>query len=311
MSLQTCVAIGTTTLENLREKNSILLTTSTGVALLGASMSLYEAKWVSDEEKTISLSPSRLLGNCGIDSGGYGLTAVVPTLSIEVEPSKNNELSLHYPLQDLLMTSLDTSIHVKIINEEAKTTKKSQLNTTITGPPILPILGCILQHETHTCVALYRKGFNCIHLFYYCRDGLSDKSIDNESTLTPFDPPTITLPAPIHGVASLHDYGAFIIATCERSCSTLYMKPDTTYEVKLHSYIIIDVNARAQQVLKYRVPSTAFNIKSVVTDHACQAFSMIMKFATDPKLSTQEKASLISAMSCVYDSSLKACCNDM
>lgn len=303
MSLQTYLASGTTTLGNLREKSSILLTTSTGVALLGTGLSRYEASWASDERRAILLNHCPVIGNNCLNDG---LAAVIPTVSVEVELIKDSELSPLQVLQNLSTASQDKKICIKVIDNESKTARKSHLTTVIAGPSILPILGCVLQYKNQLCVALYRKGFNCIHLLYYFKDRLSDKCIDSEPALVPFDPPTIALPAPIHGVASLHDYNAFIIATCERSCSALYMKPDTSFEVKLHSCLILDTSTKEEQSLGQITVPKASTIGNLAADHACQAFSMVMKFATDHELSAQEKASLITAMGSVYDSALRA-----
>ncbi|EES99884.1 Hypothetical protein GSB_150429 [Giardia duodenalis] len=301
MRLQTCLASGSTTLENLRGKSSILLATSNGVALLGISMSLFEARWASDKREVTLLPRNTVLGHCKVDTA---VAAVVPTLTVEAVPSKDGGLSPLQMLQNLSETSSTDTESIKLIENTSHTAREACLSMVITGPPILPVIGCVLQHNKHSWVALYRKGFQCLHLFRYSKGTISDNCNDS-NPLIPLDPPVLTLSAPIHGVAPLHDHGAFIIATCERSSSTLYMKPNTPFEVQLHSYLL---NESKDERMQLKSPSTTISstINSFAVDHAQQAFSLITQFAADPQLSAQEKASLITAMTGVYDSALKA-----
>lgn len=305
MHLRTYLAAGTTVLENLRGKTSILLSTSNGVALLGDSVSLFEASWESDERKNILLKCMPTTEHYGVSNS---ITATIPTLSVEVVSVKDNKL---FPLQlpqDLSETSLAETEDVWIIDSESNAARKNHFTVIITGPPILPVLGCVLQYKKQSWVALYRKGFPLLHLFRYSGGEGFKSQDDSEPTLVPLDPSTLTLPAPIHGLAPLHNFCAFIIATCERSSSTFYMKPNTSFKVNIHSCLLLDGNAGEQLTPRRTSSITSLTCESIAVDHAHQTFLLITQFATDPKFSAQEKASLITALSSVYDSALKAAC---
>lgn len=305
MHLRTCLTVGTTVLENLRGKNSILLSTSNGVALLGDGVSLFEASWDPDGRRDIRLTRMPVAEHYGMSNG---VAALVPTLRVEVVSIGDNKLSPLQLLQNLSEAPLAKTETIQIIDSESNVAGENRFTVVVTGPPILPVLGCVLQHKKDLWIALYRKGFHCLHLFRYSKCEASKSQGESGPALVPFDPSTLTLPAPIHGLAPLHNFGAFIIATCERSSSTLYMKPNTSFEVNIHSCLLPNGDADKELAPKKVSSTTLSACESIAADHAHQAFSLITQFATDPNLSAQEKTSLITAMSSVYDSALRAAC---
>lgn len=137
MHLRTCLTAGTTVLENLRGKNSILLSTSNGVALLGDGVSLFEASWDPDGRRDIRLTRMPVAEHYGMSNG---VATLVPTLRVEVVSIEDNKLSPLQLLQNLSEAPLAETETIQIIDSESDVAGENRFTVVVTGPPILPFL---------------------------------------------------------------------------------------------------------------------------------------------------------------------------